>query len=113
MMRITIVATEESSRPCLRIEGRIVGDEAAELVSASIARLGTDEPLMLDLNGVNFIDAVAARAVHALARDGAIVVGCSAFVDAILRAAASSEAAAASDEGSLVAALRRGEEVAF
>ena len=28
---ITIVPAEESSKPCLRIEGRIVGDEAAEL----------------------------------------------------------------------------------
>jgi RNA polymerase sigma-70 factor (ECF subfamily) len=113
MMRITIVPTEESSKPCLRIEGRIVGDEAAELVSASVARLSADEPLMLDLSGVNFIDAVAARAVHALARDGAIVVGCSAFVDEILRAAAASEATPTSDEKGLVTALRRGDEVAF
>jgi RNA polymerase sigma-70 factor (ECF subfamily) len=113
MMRITIVPTEESSKPCLRIEGRIVGDEAAELVSASVARLSADEPSMLDLSGVGFIDAVAARAVHALARDGAIVVGCSAFVDEILRAAAASEATPTSDEKSLVTALRRGDEVAF
>ena len=113
MMRITIVATEESSKPCLRIEGRIVGDEAAELVSASVARLSADEPLILDLSGVGFIDAVAARAVHALARDGAIVVGCSAFVNEILRATAASEATPTSDERSLVTALRRGDEVAF
>ena len=113
MMRISIVSTEESSKPSLRIEGRIVGDEAAELVSASVARLNASAPLTLDLSGVNFIDAVAARAVHALARDGAIVVGCSTFVDEILRAAATSEAAPTSDERSLVTALRRGDEVAF
>jgi RNA polymerase sigma-70 factor (ECF subfamily) len=111
MMRISIVATEGSRKPGLRIEGRIVGDEAAELVSASAARLDADGPLLLDLSGVAFIDAVAARAVHALVRDGAIVVGCSAFVDEILRAA--SEATPASEEDSLVAALRRGDEAAF
>jgi RNA polymerase sigma-70 factor (ECF subfamily) len=113
MMRITIVAPEQSTKPCVRIEGRIVGDEDAELVSASVARLRADAPPTLDLSGVNFIDAVAARAVQALATDGAIVVGCSAFVDEILRAAAGSEAAPARDEHSLIRALRRGDEVAF
>lgn len=114
MMRITVVGTEEPSKPRLRVEGRIVGDEAAELVSASVARLSADEPPILDFSGVSFIDAAAARAVHALTCDGVMIVGCSALVDAILRTAAASEARKpTSDERSLVRALRRGDEVAF
>ena len=114
MMRITVVATGESSKPRLRVEGRIVGDEAAELVSASVTRLSVDEPPILDFSGVSFIDAVAARAVHGLTRDGAMIVGCSALVDEILRIAAASDASTpVGDERNLVTALRRGDEVAF
>jgi RNA polymerase sigma-70 factor (ECF subfamily) len=114
MMRITVVANEESSKPRLRVEGRIVGDEAAELVSASAARLSADEPPILDFSGVSFIDATAARTVHALTCEGATIVGCSALVDQLLRTAGASEASKPiGDERSLVTALRRGDEVAF
>jgi RNA polymerase sigma-70 factor (ECF subfamily) len=115
MMRITRTVPEGSSHPCLRIEGRIVGDAVAELMSASVAALTGDEPLVLDCSGVGFIDTAAARAVNALVRGGAVVVGCSPFVAEILRAAASNGDGTTpeNEESSLVAPRRRGAAAAF
>jgi len=120
MLKITQSTPTESSAARLRVEGRIVGAAVHELERA-VATVDGEAPI-LDFAGVSFIDRDGARALTALVRDGATVVGCSAFVEEILRTAdAAAEVDGESDdapaidddERRLIAALRRGDPDAF
>jgi RNA polymerase sigma-70 factor (ECF subfamily) len=71
---------------------------------------------VLDFAGVSFIDRDAARGLAALVREGAAIVGCSPFVEEMLRtadAASDDIGPVDDDERRLIAALRGGEPGAF
>jgi RNA polymerase sigma-70 factor (ECF subfamily) len=110
MVKITRCTPEGSSTTRLRVEGRLVGDAVAELESA-VAAIGLAASPTLDLAGVAFLDREAACAIDALIRGGAVVVGCSPFVEQMLHAVDAD--ASGDDEHRLVAALRRGDQAAF
>jgi RNA polymerase sigma-70 factor (ECF subfamily) len=115
MIKVTRFVPEGSSTARLHVDGRIVGKTIDQLEGACAAALATDEPLVLDLAGVAFVDGDGARAIQVLIRDGVVVVGCSPLVDEILRACAvrPDDPATDGDETRLVAALRNGDETAF
>jgi RNA polymerase sigma-70 factor (ECF subfamily) len=115
MLKITHTPPTGSSATRLHVEGRIVGTAVHELERA-VATVPGDAAPILDFAGVSFIDRDAARALAALVRDGAAVVGCSPFVEEMLRTAdvASDDSGPIDDdERRLIAALRSGEPGAF
>jgi len=110
MVKITRCTPEGSNVARLRVEGRIVGAAVDELEGA-LAAFAADVAPVLDFAGVTFVDRDAARAIGAMIRAGAVVVGSSPFVEEMLRAADGD--ASGDDEHRLVAALRRGDPAAF
>jgi RNA polymerase sigma-70 factor, ECF subfamily len=110
MMKITQVTPRDSKTVRWFLEGRFVGAAVDEL-ERTIAGFTPEAPPVLDFAGVTFIDHGAARAIAALIHAGVAVVGCSPFIDEMLRVA--HRDAGIDDERGLVAALRRGDAEAF
>jgi RNA polymerase sigma-70 factor (ECF subfamily) len=115
MIKITRIASGSVGTARLRVDGRIVSKTVDELEDACLASLEEDDPFVLDLAGVTFVDTGAARTIHTLVARGTVVVGCSALVEELLRACAarSEEQGDGNDETSLIASLRRGDAGAF
>ncbi|HEY2388894.1 MAG TPA: sigma-70 family RNA polymerase sigma factor [Candidatus Binatia bacterium] len=120
MLKITHSASTDPSAARLHVEGRIVGTAVHELERA-VATVTADTAPILDFAGVSFIDHDGARALAALVRDGAAVVGCSPFVEEMLRTAhvagvdddSEDGVSIDDDERRLIVALRRGDPGAF
>ena len=81
MLRIT--PAHDGPRPCLRLEGRLVGPWVAELASA-IEQLGPVLPA-LDLANVQFVDGPGLDLLGALQHRGAVLVAVSPFVTQLLQ----------------------------
>ncbi len=115
MIKITRLASGTSATARLRVDGRIVGKTVDELEDACLAALEEDEPFVLDLAGVSFVDAAAARMIDTLVARGTVVVGCSTLITELLRAGTErgDERPARDDEAALVAGLRRNDPRAF
>jgi len=113
MIKITRIASGSVGPTRLRVDGRIVGKTVDELEDTCLAALEEDDPFVLDLAGVSFVDTAAARLIHTLVVRGTVVVGCSALVEELMRACAERPEEQGGDETSLVASLRRGDAGAF
>jgi hypothetical protein len=81
MLRITRLA--DTPTPCLRVEGRLVGDSVQVLEGAvsSALELGS---LGLDLLGVEFADARALRLLQQITKRGVALVACSPLLVGLL-----------------------------
>jgi len=107
MLRITKLPGGTSTAH-LRVEGRITTEAASEL---ELACRGDDGAgLVLDLARVTFADAAGVELLRSLARGGATLVGCSAFLRELVE---SREPEAGPEDASLVGRLRAGDPVAF
>ena len=83
MLRITCMNGNSHDRT-LTIEGRIAGAEVAELSRAASVAFAGSTLLVLDMAGVTFIDRVGVELLHALGARGAVLRGCSTFVESLL-----------------------------
>jgi anti-anti-sigma regulatory factor len=83
MLRITRVpGTDGVAR--LAVEGRVAGGAADELGRSCEAYVRLRHPLMLDLSAVTFIDPRGIRMLRGVLDRGAVLVGCSPFLSALL-----------------------------
>jgi len=83
MLRITPLATR-ADRPCLRVEGRLVGDWV-QVLRVEVERLQAQMALLeLDLAGVEFADSQALSLLHEVAGRGVKLAGCSPLLTSLL-----------------------------
>ena len=68
----------------LKLEGRLLAPWIAELASACTDRPIAPDRVCLDLCHLTFVDAAGVEFLAGLIRDGAKVIGCSAFVAEML-----------------------------
>ena len=88
MLRITRL-DDDPQGPCLRLEGRIVGDWVSVL-EAELARDDLrDRPLVLDLSRVDFATAPGVMVLRRAAESGATLTGCSPLIASLLGGQAS------------------------
>jgi ABC-type transporter Mla MlaB component len=83
MLMITRFEGNDLTRT-LKLEGKLLEPWIAELESACGESLVSPERVCLDLRDLMFVDAAGARLLASLIRDGAKVIGCSAFVAEML-----------------------------
>jgi anti-anti-sigma regulatory factor len=69
----------------LRLEGKLLEPWIGELQAAYDASRVPPDRVRLDLRAVTFMDSAGARYLDGLIRDGARVIGCSAFVAELLQ----------------------------
>ena len=120
MLRITPLQ-EDNRVARLRVEGRVTHQTVAALRSSCEEGLVNHPTLLLELSGVQFVDAAGIAAFRGLAQRGTVLVGCSGFLTELLQlpdagggtAPESAQAEGEAREGHLLARLRRGEEGAF
>jgi len=120
MMRITQMQGDDVVAR-LRVEGRVTHQTVEELRLSCEAGLADHSTLLLELSGVQFVDAVGIEVFRNLVRRGAVLVGCSGFLTELLRMDATDEGAAPEPaqadeyarEAQLLAGLRHGEDDAF
>jgi len=83
MLRITRLP-ERQDLPCLRVEGRLVGDWV-HLLEAEIQLVQVQtKALELDLAAVEFADSRALSLLHEVAGRGVKLVGCSPLLASLL-----------------------------
>ena len=116
MMRITEIEGDGTVAR-LQVEGHITRETVRDLRASSDARLGERRALLLDLSGVRFVDPEGVRVLRELVPKGTELIGCSGFLDELLRGASCPPSRTpVTDEQlgeSLLARLRRGDEAAF
>ena len=120
MMRITQMQRDDVVAR-LRIEGRVTHETVEELSLECEAILAHHCTLLLELSGVQFVDAVGIEVFRSLVPRGAVLIGCSGFLSELLQMNAAGDRAtpepAQADEyareAQLLAGLRRGEDGAF
>src|SRR5215510_11085115 len=120
MMRITPIQ-EDDRIARLRVEGRVTSQTVEALRSSCEEGLVNHPALLLELSGVQFVDAAGIAAFRSLAQRGAVLVGCSGFLTEILQltdagegtVSAPAQADGDASEAHLLARLRRGEDEAF
>ena len=83
MLRIT--PTDGESERTLRLEGRLVDPWVGELLSTCREAAGAGWRLVLDLSGVTFVDAAGVAYLRDLREQGAVLRGCSAFINELLK----------------------------
>jgi hypothetical protein len=83
MLRITRLAPD-AGIPCLRVEGRLVGDWVDVLDSE--VSISEGPKLTLELSGVEFADARALSLLQRLSRHGVELVACSPLLSSLLKA---------------------------
>lgn len=87
MLRITALATRPD-RPCLRVEGRLVGDWV-QVLRLELERLQAEMSLLeLDLAGVEFADSQALSLLREVARRGVKLAACSPLLTSLLESQA-------------------------
>jgi len=118
MMRITEITRDDA--PLLRVEGAITRQGIGELLAICVEWPGGIEHLQLDLAGVRFVDPAGIDGLRSLQRDGTRLIGCSGFLDELLRRAGLAEngrdpGGAPPDQGEseLLAGLWRGDHAAY
>jgi hypothetical protein len=83
MLRITRL-DDDPRAPCLRLEGRIVG-EWVSVLEAELSRDDLrDRPVVLDLSRVDFATAPAVTVLRRAAESGATLTGCSPLIASLL-----------------------------
>jgi len=120
MMRITPIQRDDAVAR-LRVEGQVTHQTVEELRSSCEAGLAEHPTLLLELSGVQFVDAAGIAAFRSLAQRGAVLIGCSGFLGELLQMNEADERATAelaqvdryAGEAQLLARLRRGEDDAF
>jgi len=118
MMRITPIA-EKDGIAQLRVEGRVTQQTVEALQSSCTAEFFVHSTLLLELSGVQFVDAAGIEAFRHLVQKGAVLLGCSGFLTELLQITDAGEkgASAPADQyahnAQLLARLRCGEDEAF
>lgn len=84
-------------------------------LSGSVQMFASSQPVFLDLAGVTFVDRAAHAGLRRLEHDGAVLLGCSGFLQELLRNdhTVAAQADAPTAESNLLARLRSGDEPAF
>lgn len=121
MIRVTQVdATEPGADMVrLRVEGRLTAASIEAVRSEAALVLNRERSLVVDLFGVHFVDVAAAAVLRQLESQGAVLVGASDFVVAVMRKApaapskANEERTEHSSERPLLARLRGHEAEAY
>ncbi|MBI3802050.1 MAG: sigma-70 family RNA polymerase sigma factor [Deltaproteobacteria bacterium] len=119
-MRITPIA-EKDGIAQLRVEGRVTQQTVEALQSSCTAEFFVHSTLLLELSGVQFVDAAGIEAFRHLVQKGAVLFGCSGFLTELLQITDAGEKGASDSapadqyahDAQLLARLRRGEEEAF
>ena len=83
MLRLTL-ETIGSMRPCLRAEGRLVGEYASLLETECMRVLGEAPEIELDLAGVTDVDARGLAALSRLRGESIRLIGCTPIMLAAL-----------------------------
>jgi anti-anti-sigma regulatory factor len=83
MLRIGVETQDGTS--VVRAEGRVVGPWVQELAAACERAIAGGRGVVVDLNGVSFVDRDGLEALRGLATRGVPVVNCSRFVAEQLR----------------------------
>jgi ABC-type transporter Mla MlaB component len=83
MLRIT--PTDGNGERTLRLEGRLVEPWVGELLSTCREAAGAGWRLRLDLSGLTFVDAAGVACLRALFPQVAVLRGCSAFINELLK----------------------------
>jgi ABC-type transporter Mla MlaB component len=83
MFRIT--PTDGDGERTLRLEGRLVALWVGELLSTCREAASAERCLVLDLSGVTFVDAAGLACLRDLRERGAVLRGCSAFINELLK----------------------------
>lgn len=119
MLKITPLTTADTVAQ-LRVEGNLTADELPELQAAVRPHVKRRQPLVLLLGDVRFADAPAVVVLRKLEEGGAVLLGCSSFLQEVLAEAAGAVRARpatvpgeTSSEAELVALLRRGDAAAY
>jgi RNA polymerase sigma-70 factor, ECF subfamily len=120
MMRIT-PTQEDAGMARLRVEGRVIQQTVEALQSSCDTALANHSTLLLELSGVQFVDAAGIETFCRLARRGAVLVGCSGFLTEMLQMTAADDTATSEPaqtneyvhQAQILARLRRGEDDAF
>ena len=87
-MTIRITRVEKDQKITLRVDGRLMGEDVAELLRV----LGESrEPKILDLGGVQYVDSRAACALRDLLAKGVTFVGASPYIRLLLGQPATDE----------------------
>jgi RNA polymerase sigma-70 factor (ECF subfamily) len=112
MMRITRTTGPATVR--LQVEGRITKENAMDLQSACEPSPSAGRnPVLMDLSGVRFADEAGLQVLRTAAARGTVLLGCSGFLNELLRSDAQAPGGDPTDECALVARLRAGDEEAF
>src|SRR5262249_476076 len=120
MMRIT-PTQEDAGMARLRVEGRVTQQTVEALQSSCDTALANHSTLLLELSGVQFVDAAGTEAFRRLVQRGAVLVGGSGFLTELLQMTAAgdpptpepAQADGYAYEAQLLGRLRRGEDDAF
>jgi RNA polymerase sigma-70 factor (ECF subfamily) len=105
----------------LQVEGWVTQQTVQELRASCETALTDHQTLLLDLSGVQFVDAAGVEVFHNLVARGATPIGCSGFLTELLQVNAGCEKGALEveqadehvREAQLVDRLRRGDDDAF
>ena len=82
MLRITRLPRDDGS-PCLRVEGRLVGDWV-QVLETEFSRTADSRSPSLDLSGVEFADQRALALLQRLTEQGIAFVACSPLLHSLL-----------------------------
>jgi anti-anti-sigma regulatory factor len=84
MLRITPIEADPYHRE-LRVEGRLAGEPAVELLRGELEQAASSErPVVLELSGVSFADQQAVALLVEAAQRGVVLVGGSAWLSSLL-----------------------------
>jgi anti-anti-sigma regulatory factor len=84
MLRITSVAVPEKAT-VLKLEGKLLEPWVGELNSACLKADLENQPVILDLSSLSFVDSLGIAALHELLSRGYRFEGCSALVIQLLQ----------------------------
>src|SRR5262245_5377417 len=120
MLRIT-PTTGKDGITQLQVEGRVTQQSVEALQSSCAAEFCAHSTLLLELSGVQFVDAAGIEAFRRLEQKGAVLIGCSGFLTELLQITNASEKVAvdsapvdrSAPDAQLLTRLRRGENEAF
>ena len=120
MLRITPIQRDDGIAQ-LRVEGRVTQQTVEALRASCETGLADHQTLLLDLSGVQFVDAGGVAVFRTLVRRGAVLIGCSGFLTELLQMNIAGERAAPepaqadayTQEVQLIEGLRCGEDGAF
>ena len=83
MLRITTI--HDGLQTVLKLEGKLLAPWIEELCGACARAEARGGRVGLDLSDVSYVDEAGTKSLRSLARRGASLIGCSAFVAELLR----------------------------